>query len=279
MENVVLFPLMHKNIIQLPMYITGISLRYLEEGVVRENGFNNYQWAFSISGKGKIIIEDESYVLEEGIAFFFRKDVPHRYYSVEEPWYIQWITFDGTMLEGLFDFMGIQTKEIITLIKNQEMNDMLKKMVYLLQDTQNNEDAMLKASSLLYKFLIHMNEMVKQENKNPKQRLINRLKPIINRMNANINQVVTLEEMAEIIGINKYYFCKMFKEAYGMTPVCYFNHIKIQKAKEYIINDHNMRIKDIAQAVGFNDTSYFCVTFKKIEGCTPLEFKTKYRNN
>lgn len=279
MENRVLFPLIQKNIVQLPLYITGISLKFSETGVIREAGLADYQWAFSIKGKGKLIIEDEAYILEEGTAFFFKKNVPHSYEGIDGDWYTKWITFEGYVLEDLFKYMGIEEKIIIKVTRHQEIDDMFNKIYYLLQSPQHNQDAMLKASGILYRFLIHMNDLVKTMHQDGKTMSENRLKPLIELMNQDLRQTLTLEEMAAAVSFNKYYLCKIFKEIYGMPPFYYLNHIRVQKAKAYLINNDKMKIKEIGEMVGFNDTSYFCSTFKKIEGCTPVEFKNKYRRN
>lgn len=49
--------------------------------------------------------------------------------------------------------------------------------------------------------------------------------------------------------------------------------IRIKKSKEMILQNKDMQIKEIGRLVGFNDISYFCSMFKKVEQMSPNEFR------
>jgi len=67
---------------------------------------------------------------------------------------------------------------------------------------------------------------------------------------------------------------RTFKEATGYTIIEYFNKLKIDKAKELLI-EGNKKIREVAQELGFVDEFYFSRTFKKAEGMNPSEFCSK----
>lgn len=84
---------------------------------------------------------------------------------------------------------------------------------------------------------------------------------------------LTIERMAEYLGLNKCYFCQLFKKETGKTYSQFLNEIRIEKSKELLKNT-DMSILDIALSVGYNNQNYYTMAFKKITGVTPL----KYRN-
>ena len=67
------------------------------------------------------------------------------------------------------------------------------------------------------------------------------------------------------------YLSRVFKETTGYSVIEFFNKIKVDKAKELII-EGDKKVKEVAQILGFTDEFYFSRIFKKIEGISPSEF-------
>lgn len=274
MKSSILFPVLHKNITDLPFYITGMSMNYMEQSISRAEGYPDYQWSYCVEGVGKFIIENRSYEIAADTAFFFRKDIPHQYFAVQEPWLTNWITFNGAAVNGLLNYMNINNHEVINLSQKQELDYIMKDIFNIL--SLSDSEKHVAASSLLYKFLIKMKDSKDNSCKEETFNLFKKLQPVIALMNEDYSRIITLEEMAETIDVSKHYLCRIFKKAYLVTPFEYLNQLRIQKSKETMMHDRYLKIKQIAYNVGFNDVSYFCSMFKKVEGCTPIEFKKRY---
>lgn len=84
------------------------------------------------------------------------------------------------------------------------------------------------------------------------------------------NKDITLNDVADEVGLSNSYFSKLFKESVGTSYTDYLNKVRVAASKELLKKD--ITISEIAQAVGFNDQSYFSKVFKKIEGVTPGNF-------
>lgn len=96
--------------------------------------------------------------------------------------------------------------------------------------------------------------------------------PILTYINQNYNRINKIEEIAEEFYISKYYLCRLFKEATGLTLIQYLNNIKIQHACNMLVNS-NLSILEIGTACGFNSSMYFCKIFKQAMSVTPSEFR------
>jgi YesN/AraC family two-component response regulator len=126
--------------------------------------------------------------------------------------------------------------------------------------------------TLLQQLLIAIYQNIRKENQNYATSL--KVENIIQYMHQNINNRVTLTELAEIVQLSPTYLSRAFKETTGYSVIEFFNKIKIDKAKELII-EGNKRVKEVARALGFTDEFYFSRIFKRIEGISSSELYSK----
>lgn len=105
--------------------------------------------------------------------------------------------------------------------------------------------------------------------------------PIIEQMKSILekeyDKPFEMERMAESVGMSANYLSRLFKQETGTTITDYLIDIRIEKAKQFLLDHPNLKNYEIAQLVGYNDSVYFNKLFKKIVGITPKEYKGKAR--
>lgn len=99
----------------------------------------------------------------------------------------------------------------------------------------------------------------------------------IGYIRSHIFNKLTLDEVAEEVGLSKYHFSREFKKATGMTVVSYINTVRCTNARKLLLKNE-YSIHDIAIKCGFENDSYFSKTFKKHIGLLPSDF-LKEQNN
>ncbi|GIO34528.1 hypothetical protein J2TS6_56690 [Paenibacillus albilobatus] len=97
---------------------------------------------------------------------------------------------------------------------------------------------------------------------------------IIQHMHDKIDGKITLGEMSELVRLSPAYLSRTFKETTGYSLIEFFNKLKIDKAKELLVEGER-KVKEVARELGYADEFYFSRMFKKIEGVSPSEFYSK----
>lgn len=104
------------------------------------------------------------------------------------------------------------------------------------------------------------------------QNLSKGIKLAISYIREHYHEVLSLVDIAEYVHLNPDYFSRIFKEETGQTYIAYLTYFRLSKACEMLINS-NYKVQEIAEAVGYNNVSYFSTVFKKQYGCNPYEFR------
>ena len=82
---------------------------------------------------------------------------------------------------------------------------------------------------------------------------------------------LTVESVAEELGISISYLSRKLKEFTDQTFLDILNRYRIQKSVQ-LLKDGTWKVYEIANRVGFSDYKYFCSVFKKYTGMSPTEF-------
>lgn len=88
---------------------------------------------------------------------------------------------------------------------------------------------------------------------------------------------LTLAHVVRHVNVSRFYFCKLFKKATGMTLTEYVSRVRIEKAKAMLVN-RSLRISEIVFAVGFGSIPQFNSVFKRVVGMPPTEYRETQRS-
>ena len=87
----------------------------------------------------------------------------------------------------------------------------------------------------------------------------------------------TLEQLSRKCGYSADHLRILFREEFGITPLDYHNRTRMTKAMS-LIDNSDLKVKEIAEKSGFVQVSHFCVMFKKTFNMTPTEAIKKLRH-
>ncbi|MDT3357835.1 MAG: helix-turn-helix transcriptional regulator, partial [Spirochaetota bacterium] len=85
----------------------------------------------------------------------------------------------------------------------------------------------------------------------------------------------TLQNIASELGVTTSYLSRLFKEETGQNFQDYLLSVKMETARRMLESKIGYKNKEIARALGYQDTQNFCRTFRKFFGKSPQKFKTE----
>lgn len=94
-------------------------------------------------------------------------------------------------------------------------------------------------------------------------------------IDTNYAQDITLDSLAEITHINKFYLAHSFTECVGQSPISYLTERRLAACKE-LLSSSNLSVTQIATSAGFSSQSYFSQIFAKKVGISPRQYRKLY---
>lgn len=85
---------------------------------------------------------------------------------------------------------------------------------------------------------------------------------------------ISLRQVAGAVNTSAFYFCKVFKQATGLTFTDYLARVRVEKVKNLLLNPHK-RISEAAYETGFQSLSQFNRVFRRVTGQAPTVWRAK----
>ncbi|MDF2961387.1 MAG: XylS/AraC transcriptional regulator [Paenibacillus sp.] len=261
--------------LKFPVYVTSVGGWHNQEPMRRETGFLDYQWIQTLNGMGRLEVAGKSYSVSQGQGMLLFPHEKHEYFPVREPWTLKWVTFNGAHMADMLASMHFDASTVLYLT-NPDLT--LSKMVAILSLLQlQNPLRGVECSALVYQLLLDLFLYTSHSEVRSKQQHAEQLAPAFHYIEENYNQPVSLQQLAEKLGVTPQHTCLLFQQALGIRPFTYLTHYRLRKAKELLLQKLDMEVRDVARHVGYEDSSYFIKLFKKQEGITPSHFRKIHR--
>jgi AraC-like DNA-binding protein len=88
----------------------------------------------------------------------------------------------------------------------------------------------------------------------------------------NVERKPNIKELAQQVGYTEYYLSRKFKEEVGISLNSYIKMVKVERAK-FLLTSTEATIQEISDRLDFCSRSYFGETFRKLVGCSPIEYR------
>lgn len=269
------FGIMTETDLKLPIYITNAGGWRNQEPMHREKGFPDYQWIQTIAGSGQLEAGGKLHTVNKGQGMFLLPNEKHSYAPVKEPWTVRWVTFNGAHLSDMLASLHFDRSAVLYLTNPDTALNKINDIVALLRSEDPLRGA--ECSALGYQLLLDLFLYASRSEVRSKRQHAEQLAPAFLYIEEHYAEAISLQQLADCLGVTPQHTCLLFQQALGIRPFAYLTRYRLRKAKELLLQEPSIEVKDIACKVGYEDSSYFIKLFKKQEGVTPLSFRKIHR--
>jgi RpiB/LacA/LacB family sugar-phosphate isomerase len=103
-----------------------------------------------------------------------------------------------------------------------------------------------------------------------------RLQRVFAHIRENVARGLSVNDLAQVVGMSQYYFSKLFKMSTGITPHQYVMRQRVERAQEHL-RESRMALAEIATQVGFETQSHFTSVFRRLVGATPKRYREMHQ--
>lgn len=228
---------------------------------------NNYLLHYIYSGRGIFKTQTHTYELQKGQMFLI---CPNQltYYRADSdnPWLYRWIEFNGSLSKTILNSASISINNPI-FTDNAEMTvgTALNHLV------QNGDIPFERLMQIFWNFIFSLTQDTGRACLSVSEEYVKRAKILIKN---NLHKKITVTDIADYIGINRSYLCRLFQEYEQISPQQYILSLKMNTAALYLKNA-NISVSEAAQSVGYSDPHIFNKAFKKQFHTSPSLWRQK----
>ncbi|MBO9617415.1 MAG: AraC family transcriptional regulator [Niabella sp.] len=257
------------------LYITDIGFypRAQYHHRKREQGSQQHILIYCVDGCGWANIDGRKVEVREGEYLVIPSHSKHEYGAdTLHPWSIYWVHFKGNDADR---FVGLLKKEKDDFVGAAAFSE---KRTTLFTDIYSTLESGYSMEHLYYINMVFMSYLgtfcFPQFLDPPHKKEQNQIDGAIIYMQQHIDTVVSLKELAAFAHMSSSHFSALFKKKTGYPPLDYFNHLKIQKACQYL-EFTDISVKELCYKLGLNDPFYFSRLFSRYMGESPVRYRKR----
>ena len=242
---------------------------------------NHFLFHYVISGTGVLMANDshgntQTYSVKSMQGFMIFPDQITTYYADKEmPWEYVWIEFDGLRVKSCLEVAGLTQESPIYRAKSKNLREeMMKEMLYIVHNSESSPFHLIGHLYLFLDYLARSSASIKLNQGSQLRDFY--IHEALAYIEHNFQNDISVEDIAKVCGLNRTYFGKIFKEAVGKTPQEFLLNYRMVKATEFL-KLTQLSIRDIGQAVGYENQLHFSRAFKNIYGISPREWRNRNR--
>ncbi|MDQ1913999.1 AraC family transcriptional regulator [Paenibacillus sp. GD4] len=245
---------------------------YRWNGLKREGKGIIFQ--YTLKGEGRLRYGKEHYSVPKGLAFTVAIPSDHEY-SYDgarsgEGWEFLWIRFELPGEDWLTQELMKQHGPVVE-IGAEELPIRLLWALYRDAEAKRLGDR-FDLSLRIYEWLIALQRSLLSRASYRTEEIPKAYRRVTSFIDNHYEQDLSLDQLADIAGLNKYHLCKKFSSYLGVSPMDYVRNRRLERAAE-LLRTTALPITDIAGLSGFSNVSYFGKVFRRIIGMSPSTYR------
>ena len=264
---------------------------FLQRATV-EAGFATHGHSFSelvvvLSGSGLHVTEAETYAICRGDVFVLNGPTVHGFEDSSQLRLCNLMYDPERLIQPHQDLRAAPGYQALFVLepsyrkrgfrgKLQLSEADLRAVVTLLNALEREQEAQLQGyrsllSALFMQLVVLLSRYYAASPERPTRSVL-RLAKAFSYLEENYHHPLDLADLSSRANLSKNQFLRVFKKAFGTTPIDYLNELRVQKARELLENS-SLTVQQIAFDTGFSDSNYFSRQFRKVMGISPSAYR------
>ena len=243
---------------------------------IERQGFQFHSLEFVAAGKGMLTMDEKVYELRPGMIFHYGPDTPHLIESDPDfPLLKHFVSFTGNDLIHLLEQTVFKEGPPLYAARPFRIRSIFENLITTGNTQSRNRDALC---TLLLRQLILLADdtaMDAATAASPAWQTYLRCRQHLER---SFLEIATVQQAAQQCFIDQAYLARLFKRFAEESPLQLINRLKMNKAAE-LLSNRSMLVKEVAEAVGYNDPYHFSRVFKRVYGIPPETFSQVARRS
>ena len=257
---------------------------YTKHNMAVQHYHDAYEVYLQLEEKRYVFFDNMCHILEPGDLVIFKPFDIHYAESREVDYYARYV-------------LNFHQEDLAVILSDAEINMLLKKLnscvVHLNMEQMEavlgffqriegySRQRGFLTKKLVYaelmQFLMYIVKCIKKEIGNKPNAIPPHMVQVLDYINKNYKEKMSVEEMAQVANMSKYHFCRIFHSVTGATPLEYVTNVRLTKVHNLLINTE-MSIEEIARQTGFGVGTALTRVFKKVYGVSPRIFRNAKKN-
>jgi len=236
----------------------------------------DYVMQYCTRGKGTFLVGDLVFPIKKGECMVtFPGSTRVEQADDIDPWGLMWIGFNGKSADAFIARLGVTPENpVLRKLEHSDIPLLLKKIIDVADTVGFQRDFLL--AERLFAFFDKCIEFCSHAQSHSPCMADSYVAQATYFLEAHFSdQSISVQSLADSIGINRSYLYEIFKEKTGLSPQEYLTHLRISKALEFMLLPQ-ATVTSVANSVGY-EPSVFSKAFKKAMGVTPKTYMEENR--
>lgn len=260
----------------LPEYSYGYFLAGPRHFTQRGSSCLLHQVFITHKGSGRILLDGKEYIAGPNTVCLLNLQRPHRYETAGEFWEYEWVNFRGPSCACYDEMINPDGFTIYDL-----RNDMT--LIACMQDIRTSVEriGLMEFVQTGTRILCLLDAFCSFVAEHQQTRLPNcgeNIMTTVHYIDEHYMERITLDMLAGMAMLSKYYFTRAFSRYKGMTPYKYLNSIRLSHARQMLLTT-SYTIDEIGWRVGYGGSKNLIRAFETATGTTPARYRRSMNEN
>lgn len=253
-----------------PFAFSSVGNRWNQERVTRPNGYRSYHFLLTESGAGCIEIQGVSYLLSENEGVLIAPFIRHSYFSQNQEWITAFAAITGTIESSIFRILNNRPFIFTTKAQGPRIRALIADIMERYEHPPVDNGQL---SVCCYRLLMEFADTIYTHDLLSDPLYRRYVAPILREIELHYAEPLTVPDLCQKVYVTPQYLSRLFKRYLGYPVYEYLTLYRINRAKELLITDRQMQVREVALRTGFEDASHFIGIFKKAVNATPGQFR------